>query len=927
MHLGAPLHGGGGSTEPPSWTPFWIVQRPILFWGAISLLSVLYAIAGVYTVHALGHYGERLERRVLAQMASAAAAALPVDAIAKLNGTPSDVGTPAMREAQQALLRLQKAVPQSRYAYLMAMRDHDVIYLVDNEAPDVLDFVEPGTIYEEATPELRSVFRTGRAVVEGPVQDQWGNWVSGLAPVSAGGKVIALLGVDIDADRWRDTINRYRLFGLLLVLALACIISLFGVIVIVQGRLGARLADAYRIVENSSTIVYRMKVAPGLPITYLSNNVARFGLKPDEVVGSPNVWQTFLHPDDLAEVDAETERVLSGVVETATWERQLRDADGTYKWWRGRVRCIRNRSGAPVALEGLLDEIDDRKSAERQLLFSNTLLTTQMETSPDGILVVDELAHIVTFNQRFADMWNIRFICVGGDDSGVLAAVTAAVTDEVKFLARVRYLYEHPREASHDELRTKDGRFIERHSAGLHTGDGRYLGRVWFFRDITARRVAEEEVRHSARHDRLTGLANRTVFAEAVEKAIASAQRGGKTFAVLFLDLDHFKDVNDTLGHPVGDELLRAVADRLRSNVRETDTVARFGGDEFAIIAADIDEPSDAAVLGDALIGVLTGPYLLGGNDVRCGASIGIAFYDLEEPDAETLMSHADLALYLAKAEGRGRYRFFTDAMDADVHARVTLSSELRTAIDSDQLFLVYQPKVDLKTKRITGAEALVRWRHPGRGTLAPEDFLPSAETSGVVFLLDRWVLQQACRQVRAWLDAGLAIARLTVNVCAMQGKKPADFERDVSAAVLEHRLPPGALEIELPEVMLRDPSPQLRATLMALRDRGLRLAVNDYGTGISSLDHVRRLPIDRVNFPPCVVSQLTIDSAAAAVARADIGLARELGIITAANGIEKQDQVDRLVAWGCVEGQGFLFAKPLSSDEVAQFFRSGIVL
>ena len=895
-------------------------------WALVILSVGFYSAAGHYVVYALGQYGEQLERRVLAQMASVAAAAIPVDAIAKLSGTPSDVGTPAMREVQQALHRLQQAVPQSRYTYLMAMRDGRVIYLVDNEPPDVPDFVEPGTVYDEATPELRSVFSTGKAVVEGPVPDQWGNWVSGLAPVFAGGAVVALLGIDIEADRWKGTINRYRLFGFLLVLALACIISLFGVIVLVQRRLGARLAEANRIVENSATIVYRMQVAPGMPISYLSNNVARFGLKPEGVIGAPNVWQALLHPDDLAKVSVEVERVLSGAVDSASWERRLRDADGTYRWWRGRVHCIRDEDGAPVAVEGLLDEIDDRKRAEQQLLFTNTLLTTQMENSPDSILVVDETARVVTFNRRFVDMWNIPFICVGGDDGRVLAAVTATVKDEAAFLTRVQHLYGHPKEIGHDELETKDGRFIERHSAGLHTADGMYLGRVWFFRDVTSIRLAEKEIRHSARHDRLTGLANRIVFAEAVEKAISSAQRGGKAFAVLFLDLDHFKDVNDTLGHPIGDELLRAVADRLQSNVRQTDTVARFGGDEFAVIAADIDEPADAAVLAEVLIKALSSPYTLKGNDVRCGASIGISFYDPEEPDAEVLLNHSDLALYLAKAEGRGRYRFFTDAMDADVHARVTLSSELRSAITSSELFLAYQPQVDLKTRRITGVEALVRWRHPVQGVLTPEEFLPAAETSGVVFLLDRWVLQAACCQARAWLDSGLVVPRLKVNVCAMQGKKPADFERDVVAAFSENRLPPGEIELELPEAMLRDPSTQFRATLLDLREHGIRLAVNDYGTGISSLEHLRRLPIDRINLPPSVVAQLTNDSTAAAVAKANIGLARDLGIDTAATGIETQDQVVRLVAWGCVEGQGFLFAEPLNSDEVALLLRAGIV-
>jgi diguanylate cyclase (GGDEF)-like protein/PAS domain S-box-containing protein len=894
----------------------------------VALVAVLFVVGGSYVVVAFGRFGEELERRALAQMVSAAAASFPIDAVARLTGTNSDIGTPAMGEAHQALRRLQQAVPRSRYTYLMALRDGQVVYLVDNEPLDAADFVAPGTIYDEATAELRSVFTTGTAVVEGPVPDQWGNWVSGLAPLAErpGGPVIAILGIDIDADQWSATIDRYRLFGLAFVIALASIVGLFGAIVAIQGRLGAKLADANRIVESTATVVYRMKVAPGMPITYVSNNLARFGLTPGEVIGSPNLWEDILHPDDRPGAIADTKAILSGAMGSVAWERRLRDADGTYKWWRGRVSCLRDVDGTPLALEGVLDEIDDRKRAEQQLLFNNTLLTTQMETSPDGILVVDEAGRIVTFNRRFADMWAIPFITAGDNDERALLTVTGMMKDGEAFLARVRHLHEHPEEVGYDELETKDGRFIERHTAGLHTPDGRYLGRVWFFRDITARRVAEEQVRHSARHDGLTGLANRGVFAEAIDRAIASARRGGRTFAVLYLDLDHFKDVNDTLGHPIGDELLSAVAGRLRSNVRETDTVARFGGDEFAVIAADIDQPSDAAMLADALLRELATPYAIKGNEVRCGASIGIVVYGPDEPNAVTLLAHADLALYRAKSEGRGRYRFFTDAMDIDVHARVTLSAELRLAIEADELFLLYQPQVDLKTRRIAGLEALVRWRHPVRGVLSPAQFLPVAETTGLSFALDRWVLREACRQARAWIDAGIAPTRVAVNLFALQAKKPADLERDVAAALTEAGLPPGRIELELSDALLRKASPRFSASLFELHRQGTTFAVDDFGTGISSLIHLRRFPIGRIKFAPSIVAQITTEPDIAAIVRATIGLAPEIGFIPAASGVETREQLELLTEWGCREAQGFRIAEPLSSAQVTPLLHAGTI-
>lgn len=275
-------------------------------------------------------------------------------------------------------------------------------------------------------------------------------------------------------------------------------------------------------------------------------------------------------------------------------------------------------------------------------------------------------------------------------------------------------------------------------------------------RDIGERKEAQALILQMARHDGLTGLANRSVFVEAVTRASAGPRRDDSGFAVFYLDLDHFKDVNDTLGHAVGDELLRAVAGRLRSAVRETDTVARFRGDEFAVMSANIHQTTDAAALGDKLIKAIGDPFSIQGNDIRIGTSIGIAVYGPDAPDAETLLSHADVALYRAKTDGRGAYRFFTDAMDSEIRARVTLLAELRDGISSGQLFLLFQPQVEMATGRLVGLEALVRWRHPLRGILGPDVFIREAENSGLIVALSGWVLQEACRQGKTWLDAGI---------------------------------------------------------------------------------------------------------------------------------------------------------------------------
>ena len=636
------------------------------------------------------------------------------------------------------------------------------------------------------------------------------------------------------------------------------------------------------------------------------------------------------HPliDFISEADKPTVReavlgLLSGKVATVEIAAAiLRKKDAAIDVLaQGSVTTFQGRR----AIVGIVMDITERKRAEEKVQFGNTLLTAAIENSPDGILAVDKDARIIASNRRFGEMWHIpKDVIEAGSDTPVLAAIAASVKNREEFLARVRHLYLNPQETGQEDLETTDGRFIERHAAVLRSDVGQYLGRVWFFRDITDRKKAEAESRHSARHDALTGLLNRPVFLKEVQQAIARTERGEKGFAVLYLDLDRFKDVNDTLGHPVGDDLLCAVAERLRRNVRETDVVARFGGDEFAVIAASIDEPADAANLAVKLVTALGNPYSIQGNDIRCGVSIGIAVYDGSKP--ELLLSQADVALYQAKSDGRGGYRFFTDAMDTEVRTRVTVSAELREAIASGQLFLEYQPQIDAETGHIIGVEALARWRHPRRGVLSPREFVPVAETTGLIVPLDRWAKREACRQGKAWLDAGIPPIVISVNVSGAQFKRAVELEKDVAAVLAGSGLPPQLLELELTETVLMEASREHNDVLVRLRQSGVRLAIDDFGSGYSSLDYLRRFPVDRVKIAQEFVRLIASDPGSAAIVKATIGLARELGLVTIAEGVETVEQFDLLKAWGCRQMQGYYFSRPLAPGDVSILLRRRIL-
>ncbi len=456
---------------------------------------------------------------------------------------------------------------------------------------------------------------------------------------------------------------------------------------------------------------------------------------------------------------------------------------------------------------------------------------------------------------------------------------------------------------------------------------GKVIGASAIARDVTDQKRIEQDLVRAARFDSLTGLPNRWSFVEALERAIADARRWGRNFAVLFLDLDHFKDINDTLGHPVGDQLLQGVGERLRETLRDTDTVARFGGDEFAVISTDVHEPAGVAILAERLLTAVNRPFSINGNDVRSGTSVGIAVFGPDAPDAETVLSYADIALYRAKSEGRGTFRFFTEAMDREVRRRVTLGAELRSAIESGDLFLLYQPQVDAGTGRIIGLESLVRWRHKGRGVVCPAEFIPIAEQIGLAVGLGRWVMNEACRQIRDWLDAGLEPPQVAINLSGQQFRTQGELESDLAQALRANALTPDRLELELTETVLMEASLEHSRTLLRLRQGGFAIAIDDFGTGYSSLDYLRRFPVDRIKIDQNFVKDLGATPGNEAIVKATIGLARALNLRVVAEGVETREQGSLLRSWGCEEMQGYYFAFPLSASEATAVLSDGAIL
>ena len=458
----------------------------------------------------------------------------------------------------------------------------------------------------------------------------------------------------------------------------------------------------------------------------------------------------------------------------------------------------------------------------------------------------------------------------------------------------------------------------------IHDRDGQATGAVIVFRDVSAARAMALQMAHSAQHDFLTGLPNRMLFTDRVTQAIALAQRHVKKVAVLFLDLDGFKHINDSLGHPFGDKLLQSIVKRLLDCVRGSDTVSRQGGDEFVVLLSEMEQSEDAALTARRMLKAVAEAHPIDQHDLHVTTSIGVSVYPDDGLDAETLIKNADTAMYQAKENGRQSYQFFKPAMNVRAVERQSIEESLRRALERNEFALHYQPKINLRTGEITGAEALIRWTHPIRGPVPPGQFIPVAEDCGLILPIGQWVLREACKQARAWLDAGLPLATMAVNISAMEFRDD-NFLENVFATLKDTRLDPRALELELTESVLMKRAESTASVLKTLRASGVQVAVDDFGTGYSSLSYLRKFPIDALKIDQSFVRQITTAPDETTIVTAVISMGRSLKLRVVAEGVETRQELEFLQAQQCDEAQGYYFSRPVLPQQFAKLLKSGI--
>jgi diguanylate cyclase (GGDEF)-like protein/PAS domain S-box-containing protein len=458
---------------------------------------------------------------------------------------------------------------------------------------------------------------------------------------------------------------------------------------------------------------------------------------------------------------------------------------------------------------------------------------------------------------------------------------------------------------------------IEDSAAPIHDRNGKVTGAVMVFHDVTQSRALALRTAYLAQHDVLSGLANRALLNDRLSHAIAAAERHKGRLAVLFVDMDRFKQVNDSMGHDVGDRLLQAIAQRLLACVRNSDTVGRLGGDEFVVVLSEVSHGEDAAISADKLLAALSRPYSIDDRAVQITASIGIATYPDDALDADTLLKFADAAMYHAKENGRNQHHYYESNMNRLAGERLALEDGLRRAIEQHEFLLHYQPKVNLRTGEITGVESLIRWRHPEHGVVPAAPFIRVAEQCGLIVPIGRWVLAEACRQSRAWRDAGLPAICMGVNASALELAQKG-FVANVRANLLAFDMQPSSLELELTETYLAQEPNRIAEALRELKTLGVQLAVDDFGTGFASLSCLRRFPVDALKIDQSFVRNLPFNDADASIVTAMITMGHSLHLRVIAEGIETRRQLTYLMEHNCPEGQGYFFSRPVAADELA---------
>ena len=624
------------------------------------------------------------------------------------------------------------------------------------------------------------------------------------------------------------------------------------------------------------------------------------------------------YPDDMPDELDSMQQLLAGDVPSSTKEIRYARKDGLPLWVNLTWSLTRTSTGEPDYFIEVIEDITERKEAtERLRLFARIF-----DTINEGVAVTDASNNIMLVNPAFSTITGYSANEAIGKNPRILHS---GLMDKMFYDKMWQSIKKTGRWQGEITDRRKNGEtYVEWLSISTMKDErGEFSHHIAVVSDISERKAAEERMVYIAQHDFLTGLPNRMMLHDRLTQAIAHAEREQRKVAVMFLDLDRFKAINDTLGHLVGDKLLQLVAGRISSVARTSDTVSRLGGDEFAIMLPYIENTDDIAMIALKLLASIAGPYVVDGNEIEVTTSIGISVFPEDGIDSESLIAHADAAMYQAKGNGRNNYQFFTREMNRRTLERILIKNKLSHALERNELFLLYQPQVDLQSGLIIGAEALVRWDNPQYGKVLPAQFIPIAEENGLIPPIGEWVLREACRQNQEWRKLGLKKITMAVNLSSVQFRQK-NLGEIIKAILHESGLAPSGLELEITEGVVMQDAEAAILLLEDMKAMGLKLSVDDFGTGYSSLSYLKRFPIDKFKIDQSFVCDLTTDTDDAVIVSTIISMAHSLKLKVIAEGVETAEQLAFLKQQGCDEIQGYYFSQPVSAEEFTKLLSSG---